>query len=60
MTSTEDRDPEYGGGVFFIPEEAPPDELGVTTEQAARALAHVALTRSRPPSFSAIVSPTGM
>lgn len=39
MTSTEDRDPEYGG-VFFIPEEAP-DELGVTTEQAARALAHV-------------------
>lgn len=39
MTSTEDRDPEYGGP-FIIPAEAP-DEMGVTTEQAARALAHV-------------------
>lgn len=41
MTSTEDRDPEYGGA-FFVPAETP-DQLGVTTEQAARALAHAGL-----------------
>lgn len=38
MNSKEDRDPEYGGP-FFVPVDAP-DEMGVTTEQAARALAH--------------------
>ncbi|MCO6385024.1 hypothetical protein [Oceanicola sp. 502str15] len=38
MTSTQDRDPEIGGA-FYVPAEAP-DQLGVTTEQAARALAH--------------------
>lgn len=49
MTNTEDRDPEYGGP-FIIPAEAP-DEMGVTTEQAARALAHAGFDAKQASAF---------
>jgi len=49
MTSNEDRDTEYGGP-FFVPADAS-DEMGVTTEQAARALAHAGLDRRQATAF---------
>lgn len=47
--SRDDNDPIYGG-VFFVPEEAP-DELGVTTDHAARALAHAGFDKSQAVKF---------
>lgn len=49
MTSNETRDPEYGGALF-VPAEAP-DERGVTTEQAARALAHAGFDTKQATAF---------
>lgn len=47
--SRDDNDPIFGA-VFFVPEEAP-DELGVTTDHAARALAHAGFDKSQAVKF---------